>query len=52
MLTPAQLARADQIRAALRESLVIECDCGHCPTDEQIRAALALDDESLLRNLG
>jgi len=51
-VTPAERARADQIRAALIEALADECSCGLCPTDEQIRAALALDDAALLQTVG
>lgn len=47
-LTPADQARADQIRAALKEALATPCDCEECPTDDLIRRTLALTDESLL----
>lgn len=42
-------ARADQLRAALSGALDEPCTCGECPTDEQVRALLALDDDDLVR---
>jgi hypothetical protein len=47
-MNAAATARADQIRAQLAEALVAPCSCGECPTDAEIRAALALSDEALL----
>lgn len=48
-LTPAERAWVDQVRASAEEALTVPCDCGTCPTDEQLRATLALSDEDLLR---
>lgn len=48
MVSPGERARADQIRAGLSETLREVCTCGDCPTDEQVRAALALDDAELV----
>lgn len=48
-MMPRDVAFVDQVRAALKSALGTKCDCGHCPTEEQIRHALGLDDEALLR---
>lgn len=51
MLTPLEVARVDQARAGLLEAADAPCDCGDCPTAEQLRLLLTLDDEALLAAL-
>jgi len=50
-VTPRDRARVDQARAGFREALTKACSCDDCPTDEQIRAVLALSDEQMLQVL-
>jgi hypothetical protein len=50
-MTPAEQALVDQTRAALAEALVTPCNCGTCPTDDQLRMALSLSDEDLLQTI-
>lgn len=47
-MTPQEVARVDQLRAGLTEALANPCQCGDCPSDEQMRLLLALDDQTLL----
>lgn len=51
-MKPSETARADQVRAALRHALAAPCSCDDCPTDEDLQAALALDDAALLALIG
>jgi hypothetical protein len=47
-MTPQEVARVDQLRAGFTEALATPCQCGDCPSDQQMRDLLALDDETLL----
>lgn len=44
---PAMTAWLDQFRAYLAHALLQECTCGECPSDEEIRALIALSDTQL-----
>jgi hypothetical protein len=50
-MNPADAARADQLRAGIRDAIAHPCDCGACPTVEELLEALALDDKTLLQLL-
>jgi hypothetical protein len=50
-MTPREVARVDQARAGFTEAAATPCDCGECPTTEQIELLLALTDEQLLEAL-
>lgn len=48
-MTAAVTARADQLRASIREALDLPCTCSSCPTDEDLRELLQLDDWQLVQ---
>lgn len=47
-MNAADVARADQVRAAIVHTLAFPCSCGDCLTDDQLVALLELDDPELL----
>lgn len=50
-MTPQKVARVDQLRAGLLEAAETPCQCGDCPTTDQLRLLLSLDDTALLEAL-
>ena len=41
-------AKADQVRAQIRDTMATPCRCGDCPTDEQLQHLLDATDEDLM----